>query len=301
MIVLIAGGGGAIFYIINLEEVPVSHRKRFNFITPEQEKSMVSEASYNSLIQEFKGRVLPRDHPYTQLVAKIVGRLLPAAHGLGGDDWQVHVIDDPRTVNAFVLPGGKVFVFTGLLPIAGDENGLATVLGHEIAHNIAHHVGERLSRQVFTMAAAIALSLVFDVSGQFGNSIADLALTLPNGRTQESEADHIGLLLMAEACYDPQKAPDLWKRMRAYEQQQGTAPPQFLSTHPSSSTRGEAMLKWMPEAMEKYNESECSITARGFNEFKKLTDIGRRSPGSSSILTGGFTGSTPSKDDDWPF
>ena len=118
---------------------------------------MVSEATYNQLLGEFKGRVLPREHPYTQLVAKITERLIPATHGLAGDgDWQVHVIDDPNTVNAFVLPGGKVFVFTGIFPIAGDENGLATVLGHEIAHNVAHHVGERLSRQVFTMAAALA-------------------------------------------------------------------------------------------------------------------------------------------------
>lgn len=296
--VLVAGGGGAAFYIYGLEQVPITHRRRFNIVSPETEQSLVSDAAYNSLIQEYRGKILPRDHPYTQLVAKIVQRLLPAAHGMGGGDWQVHVIDDPEQTNAFVMPGGKVFVFTGILPVAQDEVGLATVLGHEIAHNVAHHVGERLSKQFFTIGAAIALSLVFDISGSLGNGIADLVLTLPNGRTQESEADHIGLLMMAEACYDPQKAPDLWKRMAEIEKKKGGAPPQFLSTHPSSSNRGEQLRKWLPEAMEKYNESECSITARGFDDFKRISQIGRRTPGNISILTGGRA--SP-QDDDWPF
>lgn len=297
--ILIVGAGGTTFYVINLEEVPVTHRRRFNFISPETEQEMVSKAAYQEVLQQFRGKILPRDHPYTQLVAKIVERLLPTAHGLGGNEWTVHVIDDANMVNAFVLPGGKVFVFTGILPIAQDENGLAAVLGHEIAHNVAHHVGERLSQQVFTMAAAILLSLVFDVSGQFGQSIANLALTLPNGRTQESEADHIGLVMMAEACYDPQRAPALWQRMSEYEKRHGGAPPQFLSTHPSSSTRGDAMQVWMPEALQKYQDSECSITARGLNEFRKIADIGRRMPSNMPVLLGGPR--RPQKDEDWPF
>lgn len=298
--VLVAGAGGTTFYVINLEQVPITGRRRFNIISPERETSLVSDAAYQQTISQFRGKILPRDHPYTQLVARVVERLLPTAHGLGGGDWQVHVIDEPDQANAFVLPGGKVFVFTGIIPIAQDENGLAAVLGHEIAHNVAHHVGERLSRQVFTMAAAFLVSTVFDVSGQFGNGIADLALTLPNGRTQESEADHIGLLMMAEACYDPRQAPNLWKRMAENEKKRGGAPPQFLSTHPSSGTRGQAMEKWMPEAMGKYEQSECSITARGMNDFRKIADIGRRMPGNMSILTG-TGGGRSRQDDDWPF
>lgn len=297
--VLVAGAGGTTFYVINLEQVPVTGRRRFNFISPERETSLVSDAAYQQTVDQFRGKILPREHPYTQLVARIVERLLPAAHGLGGADWQVHVIDDPQQMNAFVLPGGKVFVFTGIMSIAQDENGLAAVLGHEIAHNVAHHVGERMSRQVFTMAAAFLVSLIFDISGQFGNGIADLALTLPNGRTQETEADHIGLLMMAEACYDPRQAPNLWKRMAENEKKRGGAPPQFLSTHPSSGTRGQTMEKWMPEAMGKYEESGCSITARGMNEFGKIADIGRRMPGNLSLLTGGGRG--PRQQDDWPF
>ncbi|KAK5078804.1 metalloendopeptidase [Lithohypha guttulata] len=297
-IVIVTGAGGGTFYVVNLEEVPVTGRRRFNIVSPENEKALVSDSAYQQTLQEFRGRILPKEHPYTQLVARIVTRLLPSAHGLDGGDWQVHVIDDPNNVNAFVMPGGKVFVFTGIIPIAQDENGLAAVLGHEIAHNVCHHVGERLSRQVFTIAAALLISSVFDISGQIGNSIADLTLTLPNGRTQESEADHIGLLMMAEACYDPRRAPGLWKRMGEFEKRKGGAPPQFLSTHPSSGTRGEAMEKWMPQAMEKYNESECSITARGFDEFRKIADVGRRMPGTMSVLTGGRASR---ENEDWPF
>lgn len=204
-------------------------------------------------------------------------------------------------VNAFVLPGGRVFVFTGILPIAQDENGLAAVLGHEIAHNVAHHMAERMSRQVFTIGAAFLLSYVLDISGQLGNGIADLVLALPNGRAQESEADHIGLLMMAEACYDPRRAPGLWNRMTEYEKRHGGAPPQFLSTHPASSTRGDIMQKWVPEAMQKYQESECSITARGLNEFRKIADIGRRLPSNRAIFAGGPTLSRGNDDDDWPF
>lgn len=294
--VYIVGAGGTTFYVVNLEEVPITHRRRFNIISPETEKSLVSDREYQSLLQQFQGKILAREHPYTQLVAKIVERLLPSAHGLDGGDWKVHVIDDPNMVNAFVMPGGKVFVFTGIFPVAQDENGLAAVLGHEIGHNVAHHVGERLSRQFFTIAAAFLFSFIFDVSGQFGNSITDLILTLPNGRVQETEADHIGLLMMAESCYDPQQAPNLWKRMYENERKRGGAPPQFLSTHPSSNTRGETMQKWMPEAMEKYNESDCSMTGRVVDEFKKLTDIGSTTRRSAPIpvLVGGSN-----DDDDW--
>lgn len=299
--ILIVGAGGTTFYVINLEEVPITGRRRFNVISPETEVSIMSEGAYRETLQQFQGKILPRNHPYTQLVARIVQRLLPSAHGLGGDDWQVHVVDDPNMVNAFVMPGGKVFVFTGLFPVAYDENGLAAVLGHEIAHNVAHHVGERLSRQGITLLGAFLLSFIFDVSGQIGNSISQLVLSLPNGRTQESEADHIGLLMMAESCYDPRRAPELWKRMLENEQKHGGAPPQFLSTHPSSSTRGEAMQKWMPEAMAKYEGNQCSVTARGLDEFRKLSDVVRRSPLSRPlpIIVGRSRGSDD--DDGWPF
>lgn len=296
---LVVGGGGTVFYVYNLEEVPITGRRRFNVVSPEREKALVSDGAYQETLREYGGKILPKDHPHTQLVARIVTRLLPAVQGLDQGDWQVHVIDDDSQPNAFVMPGGKVFVFTGILSIAQDENGLAAVLGHEIAHNVCHHVAERMSGQIFTVIATIILSQLLDISGQLGSSISSLALTLPNGRTQESEADHVGLLMMAQACYDPRTAPQLWSRMGEFERKKGGAPPQFLSTHPSSANRGQAMQKWIPEAMEKYNESECSITARGFDEFKRIADVRRRLPGAMTVLTGGRATRQQEDDDDF--
>lgn len=257
---LVTGAGGGTLYYINLEEVPISGRRRFNILSPEKEKEFFGGSEmYNSVLQEFRGKILPADHPLTVTVANVVERLLPTVGSLAGDDWRVHVIDDPNTMNAFVMPGGKVFVFSGILPTCQDENGLAAVLGHEIAHNVAHHAAERISRSGFIMLSAFLVSFIFDVSGQIGNSISEIILSLPNSRTQESEADHIGLLMMAQACYDPQAALDFWERMRQTERR---APPQFLNTHPSSYNRAEEIRKWLPEAQRIYQDTGCSMDTR---------------------------------------
>lgn len=283
--VLAVGAGGGVFYVYNLEETPVTHRRRFNYISPEIEKAGSANA-LQQILEQYRGKILPRNHPHTQTVARIVERLLPAAHGLGGNDWQVFVIDDPEMANAFVLPGGKVFVFTGLLPIAQDENGLAAVLGHEIGHNVAHHVAERMSR-AGPLALLINLAaIVTQTDASIGNAVAQLAVELPNGRTQETEADHIGLLMMAESCYDPRRVPDLWRRMHESEKKHGGAPPQFLSTHPSSSSRGETIAKWMPEAMDLYNQNDCARTSVNLSEFKSLT-------GMSTSIRDGFAMAFP--------
>jgi len=273
-IILVAGAGGGTFYFLNLEEVPVTHRRRFNIISPATEKKIMS-GGYEEILQEFQGKILPSNHPYTQMVARVVERLLPSAGALTDDEWRVHVIDDPNQKNAFVMPGGKVFVFSGILPICRDEDGLAAVLGHEIAHNVAHHAAERLSRSGFVLVAAILTSYVFDVSGRFSQSIVDMFLSLPNSRTQEAEADHIGLLIMAQSCYDPEAAVGLWQRMAEAEKY---APPQFMSTHPSSYNRMDTIRGWLPEAKAKFEESGCSVTSGYARKFKEAfqSPIARR-------------------------
>ena len=200
------------------------------------------------------------------MVTRVVRRLL-ASSQQSDEDWEVHVIDDPKNVNAFVSPGGKVFVFTGILPICQDETGLATVLGHEIAHTLARHTAERVSRSVLLLPIIFVTAYVFDVSGQLSSTIVNLLLSLPNSRTQESEADHIGLVMMAASCYDPDAAVNFWDRMDKAEKQRGGTPPQFLSTHPSSYNRIGAIRGWLTEAKQKYNESNCSITASRFQDF----------------------------------
>ena len=261
---MVTGSGGT-FYVYNLEQAPITHRRRFNCIGPSTEAQFGTQG-YEETLKEFRGKILPENHPYTEAVARVVERLLPATHGLSGNDWRVHVIDDPKQKNAFVLPGGKVFVFTGLLPITKDEAGLAAVLGHEIAHNVAHHLAERISQSIIVAGAAIAIASLFDISGQTSNAIANLALSLPNSRTQEMEADHIGLLMMAESCYDPEAAVDLWTRMAQAEQM---SPPQFLSTHPTNYNRRELIKQWMPQAKQKYEEANCGMAGRYRTDFKQ--------------------------------
>ena len=273
-IIVVTGVGGGVFYVSNLEQVPMTGRRRFNIISPEFEKQ-ISDQQYEDTLRQFRGKILPANHPYTEMASRVVERLLPAS-GLGNEEWRVHVINEPEMINAFVQPGGKVFVFTGILPIAQDETGLAAVLGHEIAHNVAHHAAERLSSGGFIAAFAILTSLLFDVSGGIAQQLAAFLLEYPNSRTQEREADHIGLLMMAESCYDPSKAIDLWTRM---DKAQQVAPPQFLSTHPSNFNRRELIRGWLPSAEDKYNASGCGVTARyneSFQEATKKMQGGRR-------------------------
>jgi predicted Zn-dependent protease len=272
-------GTGGVVYVYNLEEVPITRRRRFNIISPEAEQQMMGGTeAYEMILKEFRGKILPAEHPHTRLVTKVVERLLPATGGLAGGEWRVHVVDDPNQKNAFVMPGGKVFVFTGILPICQDEAGLAAVLGHEIAHNVAHHAAERLSRSSITMIIALGFSLLFDVGGQLSNSITDLFLTLPNSRTQEAEADHIGLMIMAESCYNPSSALDFWARMKTAEQ---VEVPQFISTHPSHGDRAKHIKEWLPEAQRKYDDKGCGPLAGYAEDFKQ--SFGMRRPSSRPV------------------
>lgn len=265
-IILGTGTAGSAFYVYNLEEVPITHRRRFNCLSPATERQVLGDAGYQGLLREYQGKILPESHPHTRMVTRVVERLLPSVGDLGAEtEWAVHVIDEPNEKNAFVVPGGKVFVFSGILPICQDENGVATVLGHEIAHNVAHHTAERISRSLFVFLISLAATAVFDVSGTTSKYITDLVLSLPNGRTQEAEADHIGLLLMARSCYDPNAAIGFWHRMARAEQY---APPQFLSTHPSSYNREGSIRGWLPEATTIYDSSECGVTGKWAKEFK---------------------------------
>lgn len=271
--IIVVGVGGGAIYVYNLEEVPVTHRRRFNLISPENEKEILGgDSAYKMILQQYRNNILPADHPLTRQVAEVVERLLPTTGGLAGDDWRVHVIDDRGEKNAFVMPGGKVFVFTGILPICENENGLAAVLGHEIAHNVAHHAAERVSRSSFVFLAAVLFSLLFDVSGQFSNSVANLVLSLPNSRTQEAEADHIGLLMMAQACYDPRESLAFWGRMKAAEKNQ---PPEFLSTHPSHYNRADHIKQWLPQAQQVFADAGCGSTSRFATEFKQAVSPSR--------------------------
>ena len=156
------------------------------------------------------------------------------------------------------MPGGKVVVYTGILPITKDETGLAVVLGHEIAHAIAEHGNERMSQQLLQQVGAVGLMVAMKDEPAQTQAIwmsvygvgTQVGVMLPYSRTHESEADHMGLIFMAMAGYNPNAAPDFWQRMSANKK--GGNPPEIFSTHPSDETRIKNLNSWIPEAMKYY-------------------------------------------------
>lgn len=175
-------------------------------------------------------------------------------------DWQLSVVRS-KECNAFCLPGGKIVVYTGIIPVAETDAGLATVIGHEIAHALAHHGAERMAQQQMVQIGASSIGasvggddpekyrqvmMVLNAGAKFG--------ILAYGRGHESEADHMGLLLMAAAGYDPSESVKFWQRMQ--EVNKGGSPLEFLSTHPSHETRVQQLKEWIPEAMPLYEKSK---------------------------------------------
>ncbi|KAJ9297519.1 hypothetical protein DTO271G3_4294 [Paecilomyces variotii] len=265
-VVIAVGIGGAI-YLYNMETVEMTGRRRFNIVSTAQELKM-GEQSYREIMQQYRGRILPDNHPLTIEVRQVMKRLIPQAP-IQGADWKVHVIQDDSEMNAFVLPGGKVFVFTGIMPICQDEDGLAAVLGHEIAHVVARHPAERMSNSFITLGLAFAVAAIFDVSGQIPSMLLNLVYGLPNSRTQEAEADTIGLMMMSKACFNPEAAVRLWGRMQKAEK---VSPPQFMSTHPSSYNRMEALSEKLSKANAEYEASGCSVPSRFMPSFRQAYD-----------------------------
>ena len=196
--------------------------------------------------------------PEFEFVREVTDRIIAqAAEHKPEFRWEVSLIKNPQA-NAFCLPGGKMVVYTGILKPAGDAAGLATVLGHEAAHAVAEHGAERIFRQELTDTAVQFAAGAFaddptefrHIAGLLGAG-AQVGLSLPWSREQESEADHIGLIYMARAGYDPRAAVAFWQAMD--EASKGAQrPPEYLSTHPESSTRIEQIEGWLPEALEEY-------------------------------------------------
>ncbi len=241
--------------------VPVTGRRSLNLI-PNAELARMSLESYRKVIDEAE---LSTDRRQLEMVRRVGGRIARAtvsylrAHDLPYDqfEWEFNVIQDDEQVNAWAMPGGKIAVYTGILPVAQDDAGLAAVLGHEIAHVLARHGNERMSRALLvdlggqTLSAALSqrpgrTSNLFLASYGAGTQVGVL---LPHSRLQESEADRIGLILMAIAGYDPRVAIGLWQRMG---QIGGSRPPGFLSTHPQPEARIADMQRYLPEAVAIY-------------------------------------------------
>jgi metalloendopeptidase OMA1, mitochondrial len=233
--------------------VPVTGRRELNFISADQEMQL-GLSSFDQL----KTNTPVSHDPALNAQVQRVGRRIAAVAGkdLPNAQWEFVVFDSPEA-NAFCLPGGKVGVYTGILPVTKDDAGLATVLGHEIGHAVAHHGASRMSQAQLTQAGGQLLGSSLSTSDPQVQTLAMAAygvgakvgLELPYDRKQESEADHIGLIYMAQAGYDPKAAIAFWERFAQYNQQHGgQGGMAFLRTHPLDSVRIAQLQSWLPEA-----------------------------------------------------
>ncbi len=259
---LLAGG----MALVGCETNPYTGRKQLLMTSIGQEVQMGAQA-YNQVKSDPKMRPSqdPREiEPVKRVAARIVEAAKRSKYAEMAQQfqWEVTVIKDDQTANAFALPGGKMAVYTGIFPMAKTEAGLAAVMGHEVVHALARHGAERMSQgqvanTVLQVAgAAIGMSSKNPALGQATMAAlgagAQVGVLLPFSRKHESEADYVGILLAADAGYDPRESVALWERMG--QASGGGGQSEFLSTHPSHDTRIEQLKEWMPEAMAIYQK-----------------------------------------------
>lgn len=250
-------------FVSSCATVPITGRSQLSFI-PDSTMLSMSFQQYDEFLQENK---LSNDSSATAMVKNVGTRIQGAVEEYFADHnmsqelqnyaWEFNLVESDE-VNAWCMPGGKVVVYTGILPVTQDETGLAVVMGHEIAHAVAKHGAERMSQELLVQMGGVGLSVAlenqpeetqwlwmtaFNVGAQFG-------ALLPYSRLHESEADYLGLVFMAMAGYDPNEAVNFWQRMAA--ESGGQAPPEFMSTHPSDATRIRKIQDALPEIMNTY-------------------------------------------------
>ncbi|MCX6255425.1 MAG: M48 family metallopeptidase [Bacteroidia bacterium] len=245
--------------------VPLTGRKQLNLL-PESEMISMSLTNYTDFM---KSNPASTDKKNADIV-KEVGTNISAAvikyftdnnmvSRLDGYQWEFNLVKNDSTPNAWCMPGGKVVVYSGILPYTKDNNGLAVVLSHEIAHAVARHGNERMSQELLTQFGSIALSEAIKQKPEQTKSIfnsaygigSQLGVLLPFSREHELEADKLGLIFMAMAGYDPQTAVEFWERMSSMG---GQKPPEFMSTHPSDARRISKIKEAMPEVMQYYKK-----------------------------------------------
>lgn len=243
--------------------VPITGREQLSII-PSSQMMSASYSQYDSFLKENK---LSNNKKQTQMIKRVGAKIQKAVEQyfaqnnlsshLTGYKWEFNLVES-KEANAWCMPGGKVVFYTGILPICQNDKGVAVVMGHEIAHAIAEHGAERMSQGLLTQLGGMGLMLALEDKPKETQELwmtafgigSQLGVMLPFSRLHESEADHLGLIFMAMAGYNPSEAVNFWKRMAS--QKGGAAPPEFLSTHPSDATRIADLEKLLPEAMKYY-------------------------------------------------
>lgn len=240
--------------------VPVTGRTQVNIMSTGQE----AQLGLTSFDQLKKETPISKDPAANALVQKVGQRIAAVANpDMPGAQWEF-VVFASKEANAFCLPGGKVGIYTGILPITKDEAGLATVISHEVAHAVARHGGERMTEAMGLQLGGQILGVTLSQSDPRMQAAAmtaygltsQVGVALPHSRGQESEADHIGLIYMARAGYDPRAAVAFWQRFADFSKQQGGGTPAFLRTHPTDATRIQQISAWMPEALAQYHPAK---------------------------------------------
>jgi predicted Zn-dependent protease len=243
-------------------------RKQLHLVN-DAELRLMAVNQYNTFLSENK--VLSPGNREAAMVDRVGARIANAITKfynnkeqesiLAGYEWEFNTIDDKEVVNAWCMPGGKVVVYSGLLPVTQNEAALAIVMGHEIAHSVAKHGNERMSQAMVQQMGGMALEVALAQKPQETKDLfmmtygigSQVGAILPWSRQQETEADQYGLIFSAMAGYDPREAIPFWQRMASMG---GGKPPEFLSTHPSDETRLRKINQFMPEALKYYNSAK---------------------------------------------
>lgn len=270
--------------LFSCQTVPITGREQLSIVPA----STILPMSFNEYKDFLDKHGVVENGPEAEMVKRVGKRIERAVeryfadHGLSsrleGYRWEFNLVEDSE-VNAWCMPGGKVVVYTGILSVARDETGLAVVMGHEIAHAVANHGAERMSQGLLTQLGGLALEAALSQKPQETSNLflaayglgAQVGVLLPYSRLHESEADHLGLIFMAMAGYDPREAVGFWERMR--DTKKGAHAPEFLSTHPADARRIENIKSLIPQAMRYY------VLGRSL-----LSPL--RSAGASAIQTG---------------
>lgn len=262
----------SVLFLINCYQAPVTGRSQLILLPPQQ----VAQMGVTAFQEVVKKEGLSNDPQYKEAVRRVATRITRVSD-TPKYNWEYRVIEGDDTINAFALPGGKIGVYTGIIPIARSDAGLATILGHEVAHVAANHGAERISAGILAQLGAAGLGValrnrdpgvVDAVMQAFGVGVT-VGGILPFSRNQEAEADRIGLIYMARAGYDPRESIAFWQRM-AEATKNKPRPPEFLSTHPGSGTRIGNLEKWLPEAIYYYqrsNKATNSLISLGETEY----------------------------------
>ena len=271
-------GCSFLYYVYHLQDTPLSGRRRFVMLSSNQLRDIADKES-EFILQSFSEKILPvTDRRYIR-VDRIVQRILQANNSkeVRALSWEVNVIDDDDVMNAFVHPNGQIFVFTGMLNQISNDHELAGVIGHEMAHAILNHSGEKLSHKSFlnifglivvtTIWALIPVEPVALLVHALQYSMEEVVVHMPYSRLLENEADSVGLVLAARACYDVRHVSVLWERMYQMEKESGEEDIEWLSTHPSHASRVANINQLLPEALKVREEVQCPSVTRFWEGF----------------------------------